>query len=489
MIFDFQSPRALPAETYDFCICGTGPAGITLALKLADHGHKVALLEAGGKEHSAQSQEVYNAKSVGLQGWFDFSRLRFLGGTSNHWLGRCRPLDKSDFEYTSSKNIPGWPIVIDEISPYLTEAMQILDLDPDKGFTSTHPPLPDGKFDADAAVFSRPPTRFKKKYETKLVDHENIHLYINSNLVEVKLDADLQSVSGFVIRNYDGKEAQITATNYTLSMGAIENARILLNSDSQIKSGLGNQGDYVGRCFMEHPNITIGEFISNDATHQAIGADFEFYTSDALVQSQQTGKANLTFEVIKTNASHGRTRVIKDFFKTLSCDLGIEDKVSFISRFKCPGTGRIWSLFEQLPTLDSRVYLGEEIDSLGLRQAIVDWKMSAQDYQNVRTISKQIAMSFSDSGLGKVKLEDYILNEEMEIPITQHAHHMGTTRMATVAKDGVVDENCRVFGTNNLYVAGSSVFSTGGGCNPTLSIVQFTLRLANHLNGLATKQV
>ncbi len=58
---------------------------------------------------------------------------------------------------------------------------------------------------------------------------------------------------------------------------------------------------------------------------------------------------------------------------------------------------------------------------------------------------------------------------------------MGTTRMGVSRQDGVVDANCRVFGVDNLYIAGSSVFPTVGHAHPTLTIVQLTLRLADHL--------
>jgi len=46
----------------------------------------------------------------------------------------------------------------------------------------------------------------------------------------------------------------------------------------------------------------------------------------------------------------------------------------------------------------------------------------------------------------------------------------------------VVDANCRVHGLQNLFIAGSSVFPTGGFANPTLTVVAMTLRLAEHLN-------
>jgi choline dehydrogenase-like flavoprotein len=60
-------------------------------------------------------------------------------------------------------------------------------------------------------------------------------------------------------------------------------------------------------------------------------------------------------------------------------------------------------------------------------------------------------------------------------------HNIGTTRMAQDERFGVVNENCRIHGVANLYVAGSSVFPTEGTANPTLTIVALALRLADHI--------
>ena len=59
---------------------------------------------------------------------------------------------------------------------------------------------------------------------------------------------------------------------------------------------------------------------------------------------------------------------------------------------------------------------------------------------------------------------------------------MGGTRMGTDYKNNdIVDKNLKVLGTKNLYMTGSSVFRTGGHANPTLTIVQLSLRLADFL--------
>jgi choline dehydrogenase-like flavoprotein len=52
------------------------------------------------------------------------------------------------------------------------------------------------------------------------------------------------------------------------------------------------------------------------------------------------------------------------------------------------------------------------------------------------------------------------------------------------ATQGVVDPNSLVHGTSNLFVAGSSVFSSGGFANPMLTIVALAIRLADHLKRL-----
>jgi len=63
-------------------------------------------------------------------------------------------------------------------------------------------------------------------------------------------------------------------------------------------------------------------------------------------------------------------------------------------------------------------------------------------------------------------------------------HHIGTTRMAADPAQGVVDEHCRVYGVDNLFVASSSVFPTSSHANPTLTIVAMAVRLADYLKGI-----
>ena len=90
-----------------------------------------------------------------------------------------------------------------------------------------------------------------------------------------------------------------------------------------------------------------------------------------------------------------------------------------------------------------------------------------------------IGQELGRSGLGRLRIPA----GEIEEPWMNN-HPMGTTRMHSDPKKGVVDENCRVHGISNLFMAGSSVFPTTGFANPTLTIVALAIRLADHLKGL-----
>lgn len=476
MLSEFAEVTDLP--TFDVCIVGAGPAGITLALKLGDSGLKVGLLEAGGLEYDQRSQDVYQIESVGRDLYAATTRLRYFGGTSNHWSGRCRPFVRKDFEREMIGDFPGWPISFDEFNRYLPMAMELLDL-PSKGFSSVNDPMDGGYFDADEFALS-PPTRFAEKYKEKLENSENIHLYTNGNLVDIRYDGR-SSISGVDVAGYDKKPRRVRSRYFVLAMGAIENSRILLNSASLME--LKHLEDMVGVGFMEHLNVEMGEFFMKDDARKN---GWSFFTSPKLVKEKEIGRGNVSFGVVRQIKSYGRTAKIKTFLKGLVCDLDLKGKVELITRINCPGEGVIGTLLEQFPERNgNRIELSKETDYFGLRRAKLNWQLSERDTRTIKVVAVEVAKAFANSGLGFVKLRDYILHDDLFMPVSPHAHHMGGTRMAAGSADGVVDRDCKVFGVRNLFISGSSVFATGGGGNPTMPLLQLTLRLADHLKTIA----
>lgn len=476
MLYNFNLQTTID-KNYDVCVVGTGPAGITMARKLSSAGQSVVLLEAGGLDYSDESQRLYECESIGHDGWPQFTRLRFFGGTSNHWSGRCRPFDQSDFERQSINGLPGWPISYSALEPFLKEAMEIVDLNTGQGFQSLHDDLIDNHFYPDSFAHS-PPTRFKSKYLSEIGRDPNIDCFYNATAIDLILDGAHQSAKQLKLVNYNQIQANLSADTFILCLGGIETPRFMLNCNSQIKTGIGNSNDMVGRCFMEHLNVPMGSFLYEDPERYS---KLQFYTDDQFCNTSSIGKSNVTMSIVKQIRSYGRTKAIKNFFKNIACEMKIEEKVQFISDFNCPGMGSIGTLVEQAPNLNSRVTLSKENNFLGQKKAKFNWQISDYDKKTIRHTAITMAKEFSNAGLGVIRLADFILDNNLEIKFGHHNHHMGTTRMSNSEKDGVVDQNSKVHGIDNLYIAGSSVFSTGGACNPTMPIIQLCLRLANHL--------
>ncbi len=99
-------------------------------------------------------------------------------------------------------------------------------------------------------------------------------------------------------------------------------------------------------------------------------------------------------------------------------------------------------------------------------------------------VARRLGAYLARANLGRMRLDPWVLGEA-DLPTNDRIggpHHMGGTRMAGSPAEGVVDADCKVFGQSNLYLAGSSVFPSGGYANPTLTIIQLALRLADHLH-------
>ena len=128
----FIDARAIPAGTIqepDLAIIGGGPAGITLALALAHTSIRVMLFESGGLDFDAATQALYAGIDSGVTYLpLDASRMRYLGGSTNHWGGWCRPLDPIDFEKRDWLPHSGWPFGLAELKPHFKRAQSLCEV-------------------------------------------------------------------------------------------------------------------------------------------------------------------------------------------------------------------------------------------------------------------------------------------------------------------------------------------------------------------------
>ena len=218
MIYDLDKldNKDVIKNLFDVCVIGAGAAGITIANSLSDFGFKIALCEAGSDEYTERSQNNYKGKVVG-DNYFDLdiARLRFLGGSTNHWNGMCRPFSEIDFDrgYLGDKYI--WPITFDEISKYQEQACKILEIKNNFEFKNQETE----KIKKIKFQFS-PPVRFKDKYLKKISDSKNISLFINTNLKDIDGDNLLIKTASF--ENYNKKEISIKAKKFIFAMGGLK---------------------------------------------------------------------------------------------------------------------------------------------------------------------------------------------------------------------------------------------------------------------------
>ncbi len=136
---------------------------------------------------------------------------------------------------------------------------------------------------------------------------------------------------------------------------------------------------------------------------------------------------------------------------------------------------------EQFPNPASRVTLSNARDALGQNRIAIDWRPGAAEKRAVRRALEHVADEFGRLGLGRVRISAMPDGDRWPAVMRGSRHHMGTTRMSSNPRMGVVDATCRVHGVDNLYIAGSSIFPSSGFANPTLTIVALALRLGDEV--------
>ena len=462
----------------DVCIMGAGAAGITLALELENSGLDVCMFEGGGFEAPAFADtHPYVGETVGRPYDLLATRLRYFGGSTNHWGGWCMPLDPIDFRVRSYVPLSGWPFERSELQPYYIRAARICEIDPPgfdleklPGGNSSRKELL-GNYDSDFTVkllrYS-PPTRFGSRYRPNIEKSQRIRCFLNSTVVEI--EGTPRSVSKLRVRA-GTKEFFVESRVYIAALGAIENARLLLCSDGANPNGLGNESDFVGRCFADHiGDTTIGHALLSTGVpylrlhdlgqfrvmpHLALRD--EFLEANELVNFGAVAVKNWSPEDIFTADYFADTRLYPEWQKRKAQKFGLRIRI------------------ETTPNRDSRISLLASRDSNGMRRSRLDWRVNSVEFDSIRRITGLFGKKLGESGAGRFRP---IYGKSGSV---FHSHHMGTTRMSADPNVGVTNSDCRVHAVDNLYIAGSSVFPTFGFTNPTLTIVALGIRLADYL--------
>ena len=545
MLIDYRSSSSPADVDAELCIIGAGAAGLAIARSFLGTATTVCVVESGGLAGEESAQSLYEGSSIGALP-FDpsISRMRVFGGSCNLWGGGCIPMG----EMHPREWVPasGWPIGYEELQPHYAHARGFCGIESQEFVHDsflTRPRLQPIEFDSGKVVnkiFARSPVMFGQAYRQQLERAPNITVLLHANLLELEAVPTGEAVRQARIGSLDGRSGIVRARHYVLACGGIENARLLLLSNSVVPQGLGNRHDLVGRYFMDHPSGKLGVIHTDDPgrlarpydrnIHGGYGASFpEICLSDDAQRAHRILSGRVRPFAIEGPVPRG-IRALRELKSTLQArnidedgllasrlsarkngepasavgigaagsdglarqalrvGLGIGDIVRGAARKLAhkptvdPDHVALVGYFEQVPNPDSRVTLGEECDALGQRKVCVDWRLTPLDCHTYRTAARLFGNELARACDGRFQPEAWVEQDDDAVPpVYGTSHHLGTTRMADTPDKGVVDSHCRVHGVDNLYVAGSSVFPTGGWAFPTFTIVALSLRLAEHL--------
>ena len=533
MLTDARSLRTDSVLHADVCVVGGGAAGIILALELQRSGLRTAVLESGGLDGpDPATQDLHRGESVGQpirslreELPLEAVRLRWLGGTTNHWAGFCRKLEPVDFEPRDHLEVSGWPLEPGDLEPYWQRASgwcRITDASDDphewSGRIGLAPPLTATRAMHTRAFQITPFMRFGEEFRRDLETAEDTEVVLWANVVNLAT-TDGRHVDGAQVRTLTGNRLEVTASAYVLAVGGLENPRLLLASADADPSGLGNGHGQVGRYFCEHLQAAAGFGVLNASLEELGG-----YLGGEATISQgrfagQTHGVKYTLALTSDHVREARTLGLEAQMLADSLPAGvpfqsrglapsdIADLIALTVRRAPTSVVYLQVLAEQRLRADSRVTLTGARDALGMRRLRLDWRYGASDRAALVAGMRTMADEAGAAGLGRlqvipggvmVELPDFfdperIINlfgvdldrvDERRFPVGVGYHHMCTTRMSADPATGVVDSDCRVHGMGNLWIAGSSVFATGGVATPTFTVVALAVRLADHLRSV-----
>jgi len=531
----------------DVCIVGAGPAGITMAKEFINQNFQVCLLEGGDINIDEDTASLGDGEMVGdpFPALRDVRRRQF-GGMSNVWnvvLHQYRTgvryvdMDAIDFEKRDWVPYSGWPITKEDLIPFYKRAHKFCRLGPydystESWETENTPRLSTKDDQITSSMFKFGPSNiFTTEYRIQIEKSSNITTYLNANVVEIETDETAQTIKRVHAACLTGNRFSVKAKIFILATGGTENARLLLLSNRVQTSGLGNQYDVVGRYFMDHPIVYPGHLYPTDSrvfhsmglydkrsvngetimgrlmlTEGIMRREKLMQMSVMLFPRDKKYKSETKASVKELLSSVKRGKVPTNFFRVIQ-NLALNGDELIADLYQSKIKGEVikpslaiggWSAgglqdhdfvkfelvapTEQAPHPDNRVTLSKRIDKLGCPQMKLTNYWNEIDKESVKRAESIYAKEFADAGLGLMKTEGF---ERQETAMSAH-HNMGTTRMHENPRFGVVDANCQVHGISNLFVAGSSVFTTGGFANPTLTIIALAMRLADHLKDKMT---
>lgn len=536
---DIEAVRNDPATVV---VVGSGPAGLVAALELRRRGVDVTVLESGLDRFDAGIQAMSDAELLDPErhASMQIATRRALGGTSLLWGGRCVAFDDIDFKARRYVLDSGWPFGHDEVRPWYGVALRYLDA----GDAAFSRPLPTScrltELRADLLERWSGTPNLRRLHAKTLSRDARLRIHLGATVVGMDVQPETGRVVGVQVATASRETWTMRPRAVVLACGGLETTRLLLVARSRFPQLFGGEAGPLGRYYMGHLSGKIADILFVDG---AVDAAMDFFvdecsryvrrriTVDERVQERHRllNMAAFPDNPPLHDPSH-RSAILSLAYLSLTAPflgpllapevirmayspcaanfpahlrnivMGMPEAAIGASRFlyrrylanpRLPGffvrnSARRYALHyhgEQSPNPSSTVSLADTRDALGVPRLKIDSRLRESDARSVVASHEVIDRDLRRTGIGELVFR---------VPAAERAatvlalasdgfHQLGTTRMAQESRRGVVDGDCRVHGTPNLFVASSSVFPTSGQANPTLLLAALSARLAAHL--------
>jgi choline dehydrogenase-like flavoprotein len=516
----------------DICIVGAGPAGTTIARELSDTNLQVILIESGGIDVDDAIQDLNEGSCCGFPMSMGAGRIRTFGGSATRWSGRCAPLSREDFQARDWVPWSGWPVSEEVLAAYYRRAQVYCGFQrpwrDDAEVLAAAPRSHLPQFDPSLLrpfVWHIPShhgdsLNWGRRHRAALRSSRRVRVLLNATLTEFEVSENRARIDAIVARSLDGgSSVRVAARHFVLCCGGIGNAHLLLWGERSTGAKFGNGGGNLGRFFQQHVRATIATMhdrvqggLPLQRLFNIFKAGLGVYDEIGLCLScaaQRNGRLlNASVAPLYVfdpdSGWESAKSLLRDLgaaqpspgglakLKNVACDIGDVARNAMRRATRRRPIVRVAEIklvadIEQQPDPDSRIMLGGERDRFGVPRPRIDWRLSELEKHTAERFAAYLQGEFQRLGLGRLEPEAWLTSSQpiTSAPVGETLHHLASTRMSSDPAHGAVDQNCRVHDLQNLYVAGSSVFATGGHANPTFTIVALALRLADHLRAVA----
>jgi choline dehydrogenase-like flavoprotein len=448
-------------------------------------------------------------------------RFRTFGGSSTRWGGQLLPFTGDVLHPDQRLGMPVWPIELAELEPYYVEVQKVMGVSASpfseellKEF-KCEPPFHSSRV---RLRFSKCAPFAKRNLSMTLgkqcLASTAVTVFTHANALSIDVNENGEVVLSVTATNYGGVRYEFFANQFVICTGTIEASRLLLASTAVCPQGVGNCRGQVGRYFHDHVEVRAAEIAPEDRT-RVIRAFAPYVKDGTTYRAKLEATEDLRIErrllsvsaqfAIEEPSGSGaelirrmlrrvqQGRLNQDLRRDmLSMPAALAEIVNLAiaaqlrnRRFVSREAGVVLDLdVEQKPDCESRIRLGEEKDTLGMRKAILDWRISGDERASIHRYAQELDVLFRKSGLANIRWTPQAQGEDERWESAGRRdtfHMMGGTRMGVDPSTSVVDSSLKVHGIRNLSVASCSVFPSGGSSNPTFTMMALALRLADRL--------